>query len=206
MITTSNAKDYCVPQNRKRTFMISILNKDVTFKFPESFELELRLKDVLEKHVDEKYYLSDKIVVKLPCKITNDKSWCGIDLCDTKSQEREIANTIKSRYDCGYEHFSPGPTGVIDKNDSGIIKLGKLSNQNQNNGFNSIYSNEGNSPTLLTRDYKDPVRVAELEQVAQIYPNSDNPQAGRVYNQDGLSPCLDTCTGGNRMPKVVDND
>lgn len=74
MITTSNAKDYCVPQNRKRTFMISILNKDVTFKFPESFELELRLKDVLEKHVDEKYYLSDKIVVKLPCKITNDKS------------------------------------------------------------------------------------------------------------------------------------
>ena len=69
-----NAKDYCVPQNRKRTFMISILDKDATFKFPEPFELELRLKDVLEKHVDEKYYLSDKIVAKLPCKVTNDKS------------------------------------------------------------------------------------------------------------------------------------
>ena len=66
-----NAKDYAVPQNRKRTFMVSILDKDAIFKFPEPFVLELRLKDVLEKNVDEKYYLSDKIVSKLPCKITN---------------------------------------------------------------------------------------------------------------------------------------
>lgn len=202
-----NAKDYSVPQNRKRTFMISILDSNATFKFPEPFELKLRLKDVLEKKVDEKYYLSDNIVAKLPCKITNSDSWCGIDLCDTKSQEREIANTIKSRYDCGYEHFSPGPTGVIEKSGSGIINLGKASTENQGNGFNSIYSEEGNSPTLLARDYKDPVRVCtEIKQVAQIYPNSGNPQAGRVYDQDGLSPCLDTCTGGNRMPKVVDDE
>lgn len=60
---------------------------------------------------------------------------------------------------------------------------------------------------MLARDYKDPVRVCtEIKQVAQIYPNSGNPQAGRVYDQDGLSPCLDTCTGGNRMPKVVDDE
>ena len=88
---------------------------------------------------------------------------------------------------------------------SGIIRLGKIDGENQNNGFNSIYSSEGISPTLLARDYKDPVRVAELKQVAQIYPNSGNPQAGRVYDSDGVSPCLDTCTGGNRMPKVVVN-
>lgn len=69
-----NAKDYSVPQNRKRTFMISILDKNTTFEFPKPFELQLRLKDILEKHVDEKYYLSDKIVAKLPCKITKSDS------------------------------------------------------------------------------------------------------------------------------------
>lgn len=37
-----------------------------------------------------------------------------------------------------------------------------------------------------------------------IYPNSGNPQAGRIYNSDGISPCLDTCSGGNRMPKIIE--
>lgn len=44
-----------------------------------------------------------------------------------------------------------------------------------------------------------------IKQVAQIYPNSGNPQAGRIYNADGISPSMDTCQGGNRMPKVMDN-
>lgn len=36
-----------------------------------------------------------------------------------------------------------------------------------------------------------------------IYPNSGNPQAGRIYNDSGISPSLDTCSGGNRQPKLV---
>lgn len=43
-----------------------------------------------------------------------------------------------------------------------------------------------------------------IQQVAQLYPNSGNPQAGRVYDADGISPAMDTCQGGNRMPKIVD--
>lgn len=42
----------------------------------------------------------------------------------------------------------------------------------------------------------------EIKQVGQIYPNSGNPQAGRIYDPTGISPALDTCTGGNRMPKI----
>ena len=57
-----NAKDYGVPQNRERIFMISILNCDEAFYFPTPFKLEKRLKDVLEQNVDESYYLSDKII------------------------------------------------------------------------------------------------------------------------------------------------
>lgn len=55
-----NAKNYGVPQNRNRTFMISILG-NYFYEFPEPFKLEKRLKDILEKDVDEKYYLLPKI-------------------------------------------------------------------------------------------------------------------------------------------------
>ena len=57
-----NAKDYGVPQNRERVFIVSI-RKDIDhglFEFPKPFPLEKRLKDVLEDEVDEKYYLDGK--------------------------------------------------------------------------------------------------------------------------------------------------
>lgn len=58
-----NAKDYGIPQNRERVFTISIRNDiDLEFKFPEKKELQTKLKDLLEKDVDEKYYLSDKMI------------------------------------------------------------------------------------------------------------------------------------------------
>lgn len=45
----------------------------------------------------------------------------------------------------------------------------------------------------------------KVMQVLQMYgtENEPNPQAGRVYSADGISPCLDSCGGGNRMPKIV---
>lgn len=57
-----NAKDYGIPQNRERVFIISI-RKDIDngFCFPKSFELKHRLKDLLEDKVDDKYYLSEKV-------------------------------------------------------------------------------------------------------------------------------------------------
>lgn len=58
-----NAKHFGVPQNRERIFVICI-RKDVdngNFKFPQGKDYGVRLKDVLEEQVDEKYYLSQKI-------------------------------------------------------------------------------------------------------------------------------------------------
>lgn len=58
-----NAKDYGVPQNRERVFIIGIRDdKDNNFTFPKPQYLTKRLKDVLEDNVDEKYYLSDKML------------------------------------------------------------------------------------------------------------------------------------------------
>jgi DNA (cytosine-5)-methyltransferase 1 len=59
-----NAKDYGVPQNRNRCFMVSILG-NCFYEFPKTIPLTLRLKDVLEKEVDEKYYLSDEKLDKI---------------------------------------------------------------------------------------------------------------------------------------------
>lgn len=57
-----NAKDYGIPQNRERCFMISILNFEGNFKFPKKQELKVKLRDFLEEVVDEKYYLSNKLI------------------------------------------------------------------------------------------------------------------------------------------------
>ena len=53
------ATDFGIPQTRNRTFMISLLG-DYNYTFPKPIPLKLKLKDMLEDNVDEKYYLSDK--------------------------------------------------------------------------------------------------------------------------------------------------
>lgn len=60
-----NAKDYGIPQNRERVFIISI-RKDIDrgFTFPQAVPLKLRLKDMLEDEVDEHYYLSDSQIAR----------------------------------------------------------------------------------------------------------------------------------------------
>lgn len=56
-----NAKNFGIPQNRNRCFMVSVLG-EYSYEFPEEFPLALRLKDMLEDSVDEKFYLSGKMI------------------------------------------------------------------------------------------------------------------------------------------------
>lgn len=60
-----NAKDYGIPQNRERVFMISILGEHKPYVFPKGFDNGLRLKDMLDDEVDEKYYISQEKVKKV---------------------------------------------------------------------------------------------------------------------------------------------
>jgi len=57
-----NSKCYGVPQNRERIFLLSILDESATFEFPSEFELKTKLGDLLEPSVDEKYFLSEKLI------------------------------------------------------------------------------------------------------------------------------------------------
>lgn len=71
-----NAKDYGIPQNRERVFIISI-RKDIDngkFKFPDPKPLKTRLKNLLDDEVDEKYYLSKKMINYIA---SSNKKWAG---------------------------------------------------------------------------------------------------------------------------------
>ena len=56
-----NAKDYGIPQNRKRVFMVSLPGQ-FSYTFPRKIALKYKLGDFLEENVNEKYYLSEKML------------------------------------------------------------------------------------------------------------------------------------------------
>ena len=85
-----NAKDYGIPQNRERVFTISI-RKDINkvFTFPQPQKLKLKLKDILESEVDEKYYLSNSQIEYLEygkynaSKVSNKIKQTNTGICPT---------------------------------------------------------------------------------------------------------------------------
>ena len=57
-----NAKDYGIPQNRERVFCVSLRGEHSPYKFPEKQELKLRLRDMIDEVVDEKYYIKESTI------------------------------------------------------------------------------------------------------------------------------------------------
>lgn len=94
-----NAKDYGIPQNRKRCFMVSILG-EYAYNFAEKQKLHLKLKDMLEEQVDEKYYLSKKMIDycmginQKESKYNRGKAFAS---CINNTNEKGIAVAITSR-------------------------------------------------------------------------------------------------------------
>lgn len=126
-----NAKDYGIPQSRERVFTISIRNDiDKDFHFPEKQPLELRLKDLLDANVDEKYYLSDAQVnrIKTSTYTSNNRRIQKKDYCDTL---------------CARDWKDPKCVEV-DR------LYGIFDNEQSKHQAGSVYNTEGLSPTLDT--------------------------------------------------------
>lgn len=125
----------------ERVFTVSIRSDiDTGFVFPEKQPLKLKLKDMLEDNVDEKYYLSNEMVDKIRySKFAQEKS---------RIQEKDY-------YD-----------------------------------------------TLLARDYKDHKCVEVSRKYGIFDTEKSTHQAGSVYDENGLSPTLDTMQGGYRQPCI----
>lgn len=105
-----NAKDYGIPQNRERCFMVSILG-DYFYEFPEEIPLKKRLKDMLEERVDERFYLSEQAVngvlsttfnsAKLDCRVAHNVGitpLCARDYKDPKLVVEEEPKILERFY------------------------------------------------------------------------------------------------------------
>lgn len=225
-----NAKDYGIPQNRERVFVVSI-RKDIDtkgYKFPSPIPLKLRLKDKLEPVVDEKYYLSDDKVAKfvnaLNKKIENqDVSYC-IDanywkgttpqqfLNKTRRQlVKEVSNTIrcggggsldgKHTRDIVVEPLCAASRGRNPENPSDRTAGNQTEQRFEIN-------NTGCSNTLTSVQKDNYVVEPKVIQVGNIYTSKG--QNGNVYSCKGVCPTIlsgqgikGNGIGSNNAPKII---
>lgn len=128
-----NAKDYGIPQNRERCFMVSILG-DYSYEWPKPIPLKLRLKDLLEQEVDEKYYIPEnKVKLFFETGNTNPSGNGMNGVVNTKN----LANAITTNKGEGQK--------ILEK----CVVVGETDFGN-NESLNRIYSGDGLSPTLGT--------------------------------------------------------
>lgn len=166
-----NAKDYGIPQNRERVFTISIRDDiDKEFTFPPKQELKLRLKDMLEDNVDEKYYLSDKQIERI--QTTN------YNVGKKRIQEKDYCDTL-----CARDWKDPKCVGVADfRYDEGIRPRKELVTP-------CLTTKEG-SKSLSGNVYilQNPTNTGKINVLGNYSPSKHN--ASRIVNSEGLAPTV----------------
>ena len=194
------ATDFGIPQSRTRTFMVSLLG-DYHYSFPKGIKLEYLLKDFLESEVDEKYYLSDKLL-NYHIKRKNDDGHFGQfnpKFKDDLDIARTIHNTGLNRTD---DNFVAEPK---------LIQVGNLDIKG-NDSIKRVYSSKGLSPTLTTmeggnrqpkiveRNLKQELanklieenRVNAYDVIRHNYSTSRIDEKREVAENNNISPTLDT--------------
>ena len=218
-----NAKDYGVPQNRERVFVVSI-RKDVDvlgYKFPEKIPLTRKLKDVLEPVVDEKYYLSqdkvDKLVMNMGKEISNTIRCGGCGSTDGKHTWDIVAQPVNTDSDnyartiCS-NYYKQTPDNVIGVGYgcTGVIEPLACASRGRNPDNPS--DRTAGAPTKQRLEingtgYSNTLTTVEKDNYV-IYIGNINGRdshggfAGDIFSVDGLSPTLNTMSGGNRQPYI----
>jgi DNA (cytosine-5)-methyltransferase 1 len=134
-----NAKKHGIPQNRERVFLIGIRDDhDNTFTWPEDEELTKRLKDVLEENVDDKYFLSEKMINGFT-KHNDNHNEKGTGFIFTPKDGDDVASCIRA-------NAALCPT-------DNSIKIGTWRTHEDGKGFREI--EDGNCPTIPARARED---------------------------------------------------
>ena len=162
-----NAKDYGVPQNRERVFVVSILGEHESYNFPSPVKLDKSIKDILEDEVEEKYYFktdrAEKLILKVKDSMSNKKECCDSTLL--KPKILQVGNCITARYDAGIQNKQSIGVAVVEK---------ILISQATKKGYIEM----------------DVPGVCDLS-----YPNSKT-RRGRVQEKGGISPTLTASENG----------
>lgn len=188
-----NAKHYGVAQNRERCFMVSILG-EYSYNFPEPVKLTKTIADYLEDEVEEKFYIkgekADKLIEQLIEKGQLGAGKVYADGTINDPEAKEISNCLTAK-DRGIRKF---------KSEGGVVVHGSIYTDNSPEFFRGMQE-DGTARTLKSNSHDAGV----VMQVGNIVDtgNWDNPQRGRIYSCEGLSPSLDTVGGGGLEPKVA---
>lgn len=191
-----NAKDYGIPQNRERVYLIFIKKEldNGKFTYPEPFDNGMRLKDILEENVDEKFYISEDKVQRFLTNLNNEDALL-YDACQVKREG-------KSRE---YNDFCPTLTARDYKdprlvNDNVVKQVGNISKCEgnwKNPQVGRIYSTDGCSPTLNTCGGGS--HEPKIVQLGNVNPSGKG-MNGNVFDENGLAPTLTTNKGeGNKI-------
>lgn len=183
-----NAKDYGIPQNRERVYLIFIKKEldNGKFTYPEPFDNGMRLKDILEENVDEKFYISEDKVQRFLTNLNNEDALL-YDACQVKREG-------KSRE---YNDFCPTLTARDYKdprlvNDNVVKQIGTISKCEgnwKNPQVGRIYSTDGCSPTLNTCGGGS--HEPKIVQLGNVNPSGKG-MNGNVFDENGLAPTLIT--------------
>lgn len=179
-----NAKDYGVPQNRERVFIVSIRNDvEQDFDFPVGFDNGIRLKDLLEDEVDEKYYISQEKTEKL------------IESLKIGGQfhSQEYSYAIDSNY-----YKGPSRSDLTNGKRQTVVVPVLTPDREEKRQNGRRFEDDGEPMFTLTGQDRHGV----LMQVGML-DIKGNEQIRRVYSEEGLSPTLNCMEGGNRQPKVM---
>lgn len=200
-----NAKDYGIPQNRERVFMISILGEHNPYIFPKPKVLNKKLKDILEKKVDEKYYLSEEILKSFVRNFNSleknkDKSIIALGVAskNINSQAGKVYST---------EGISPTIIAGSHGYANGFIQLEGKIDITSYDALNRVYGVNGIAPTLTTMlgGHRQPKIIEEPIICASRGRNPENPnnrKAGLPTKQrlefgTDISNCLTTVQKDN---------
>ena len=195
-----NAKDYGVPQNRERVYLIFIRKEldNGKFVFPEGFDSGIRLRDILEDEVDEKYYLSDEKVSRFLINLNHTAHpSCEAD----ENAVKQVGNISEcsgswNNPQVGRIYSTEGCSPTLNICGSGshepkILQIGRI-NSSQDG---VVVSDEGISKTHTAGHNNMP----KVLKVGNVNP-SGNGMNGNVFSDDGLSPTLTTNKGeGNKI-------
>lgn len=168
-----NGKDYGVPQNRERCFMVSILG-DYCYEFPEPIKLEKRLKDLLEDEVDEKFYLSDRAISGIQNTTFN---------CSTLEARTEKDGVIPTL--CARDYKDPKL--VIEE--PKCVQVAQLEGGFESTG--RVYSPNGISPTITTcggGNTEPKVMLNGVVKIGNYSPSGHN--AASIVHSDGCAPTV----------------
>jgi DNA (cytosine-5)-methyltransferase 1 len=185
-----NAKHYGVPQNRERIFIIGIRDDvDNNFHFPKPIHLTKRLKDVLEENVDEKYFLSDKMIEGLIK--TENKSYINQN---TQASQVFSEDGTSPNICAGTHGYANGyvETKIGSRMDDNFIKVKSATSK----GYEIATENDSinfsvpNSETRRGRVGKGVAQTLDTACNQGIWIADYRADEGLRVRKDGLSPCM----------------